>query len=179
MNKACQILYIYTKNNTNDVKKMEMYRDTSSQVLFRRWMALHCRAERMARNEEKFFKIRHSWTNQQYRTESKLNKPFIPAFFILTTLMRLSKPPPAHSPEPHLSTSPAAGLSGWASASGCSGRWWWRSWWQNWTGPQWLWWWEPGAPSLSYPAGTKCRPGSAPPSWTDPEQTARETKREV
>lgn len=39
---------------------LETYRDTSSQVLFRRWMALHCRAERMARNEEKFFKIRHS-----------------------------------------------------------------------------------------------------------------------
>lgn len=40
--------------------RLETYRDTSSQVLFRRWMALHCRAERMARNEEKFFKIRHS-----------------------------------------------------------------------------------------------------------------------
>lgn len=39
---------------------LETYRDTSSQVLFRRWMALHCRAERMARNEEKFFRIRHS-----------------------------------------------------------------------------------------------------------------------
>lgn len=38
----------------------QTYRDTSSQVLFRRWIALHCRAERMARNEEKFFSIRHS-----------------------------------------------------------------------------------------------------------------------
>lgn len=44
----------------NADKKMEMHRDTSSQVLFRRWMELHWRAERMARNEEKFFKIRHS-----------------------------------------------------------------------------------------------------------------------
>lgn len=49
--------------------KAETYRDTSSQVLFRRWMALHCSAERMALNEEKFFKIRHSWMGNKHKPE--------------------------------------------------------------------------------------------------------------
>lgn len=79
------------------------------------------------------------------------------------------------SPAPHRSTSRWAGLSGWASAPGCSGRWWSHSWSPSWTGPQWLGWWEPGAPCPSCPAETKCHPGSgtAPPSWTDPEHAGR------
>lgn len=145
----------------------ETYRDTSSQVLFRRWIALHCRAERMARNEEKFFSIRHSWKQQPFG--QKQTKTSVPCAH------ELSKP--EVSPGQLLSTSPADGLSGWASVPGCSGRWWWHSWWQSWIGPRWLWWWEPGAPYLSYPAETKSPPGSGrePPSWTDPEWTERKT----
>lgn len=37
------------------------HRRTSSQVFFSRCTALHCRAERMALSEEKFFRMRHSW----------------------------------------------------------------------------------------------------------------------
>lgn len=33
---------------------------TAAQVFFRRYTALDCRAERMARREEKFFSSRHS-----------------------------------------------------------------------------------------------------------------------
>lgn len=52
------------RNILSNIQCVETYRDTSSQVLFRRWMALHCRAERMALREEKFFRIRHSWVQQ-------------------------------------------------------------------------------------------------------------------
>lgn len=105
--------------------------------------------------------------NSNRSVRNKPKRPSVPGAH------ELSKP--EVSPGQLLSTSPADGLSGWASVPGCSGRWWWHSWWQSWIGPRWLWWWEPGAPYLSYPAETKSPPGSGrePPSWTDPEWTQR------
>lgn len=44
---------------------MRMFsRDTSSHVFLSRWTGLHCRADRIARRDEKFFKIRHSWAKR-------------------------------------------------------------------------------------------------------------------